>query len=246
MIVFLLKMLLFWLIGMVLSLYIHELGHVLVGIVNGWRFMLFTVGPLKIYRPTSEEKMTISFEKNVMNWFGVGAVVPKGKSNDNLDIWAKVLIGGPAASLAAAVLLLVSAMIFRSFFMLMFGLVSLAIGLVNYIPLPFRTGFFYNDGKRFKRIKSGGTAAEEEREIMNIIEKSVVYGEDAVVAEDECIALIKSEDPIYRYYGYYVLYYSAKDHDKTLAGKYRASAETLTDEVPRTVTKMFFLDDRVG
>ena len=236
------RMLCGWMIGTILSLYIHELGHVMVGIANGWKFILLTVGPLKIYRNDVHEKVKVGFEKNIMNWFGIGATVPVGHSSNNLHIWAKILIGGPVFSVVSGILLMTGAMCARNLFLLMFGLVSLAIGLVNAIPLPFRTGFFYNDGKRFKRIKEGGTSAREESEIMHIVEKGVIDGEKAIFHEKECTSLITSEDPIYRYYGYYILYYSAMEYDTDLAETYFRLAEALGKEVPKSVTKMFPVD----
>ena len=239
------RMLCGWMIGTILSLYIHELGHVMVGIANGWKLILLTVGPLKIYRNDVHDKVKVGFEKNIMNWFGIGATVPVGQDSDNLDIFADILIGGPVFSMVTGILLLTGAVCARNLFLLMFGLVSLAIGLVNAIPLPFRTGFFYNDGKRFKRIKEGGTSAREESEIMNIVEKGVIDGEKAIFHENECTSLITSEDPIYRYYGYYMLYHSAMKYDTQLAGNYFRLAEELGKEIPSSVIKMFPLDDKV-
>ena len=51
------RMLCGWMIGTIVSLYIHELGHVMVGIANGWKLILLTVGPLKIYRNDVHEKV---------------------------------------------------------------------------------------------------------------------------------------------------------------------------------------------
>ena len=77
------KMILFWIIGMILSLYIHELGHVTVGLFYHWKLFYFVVGPLKIYRDNMDESIKVGFETDVTHWFGMGATVPGKKDPDN-------------------------------------------------------------------------------------------------------------------------------------------------------------------
>lgn len=240
----LIEVIMFWIIGTILSLYIHEFGHLIVGFFYHWKLFYFVVGPLKFYRSNMEDPIKIGFETNILHWFGVGATVPRKKDPDNLNIWAKVLLAGPIFSLVGGVVCLGCALAFMSLFFLMVGLVSLAIGMINIVPSKLRTGLFYNDGTRYRRINGGGVSAKEEAAIMNIIEKAVIYGDDAVYEKEECVSLTGSLDPIYQYYGYYILYNSALNNDRDAAKEYHNHMEQLSKTVPKAVVNMFLIDDK--
>ena len=240
----LIEVILFWIIGTILSLYIHEFGHLIIGFFYHWKLFYFVVGPLKFYRSNMEGPIKIGFEPNILHWFGVGATVPRKKDLDNLNIWAKVLLAGPIFSLVGGLVCLGCALVFMSLFFLMVGLVSLAIGMINVVPSKLRTGLFYNDGTRYRRIKGGGSSAKEEAAIMNIIEKAVIYGDDAVYEKEECAPLTSSSDPIYQYYGYYILYNSALNNDCDAAKYYHNQMEQLSETVPKAVVNMFSMDDK--
>lgn len=238
------KVILYWIIGIIVSLYIHEFGHVFVGILYRWKLLYFVVGPIKFYRSDLKGSIKIGIETNILHWFGMGATVPRKKTSKNLKIWARVLLAGPVFSLIGSAAFFGCAFVYKSFALLMIGLVSLAIGLFNLVPSKLRTGLFYNDGTRSKRIKGGGAAADEEAAIMSIIEKSVVFGEEAVYENEDCVALTGSSDPIYQYYGYYILYSSAVHHDRDAADTYRMQMEQLKKAVPKAVVNMFSMDDK--
>ena len=235
------EMLISWLVGLVLALYIHEIGHLCVGLLNGWRFFTLSIGPMKLYRERMDEKIKLGFEENILNWCGVCATVPEEANDENIKIWARILIGGPIFSIVAGVFFLFMFFFYKKLFILMFGLDSLAIGLINIVPSSLRTGFFYNDGKRYKRIKNGGIAAKEEQEIMHIVEKAVVEGEEMQIKEEECMTLMNSEDYMYKYYAYYVMYTSFEKRDKVLAQKYCKLARSIDEKIPTSVKKMFLI-----
>ena len=237
------EMLIAWIIGLVIALYIHEIGHLCIGILNGWKFFTLSVGPLKLYRENIDEKIKIGFENNISCWFGVGATVPKEANEDNLKIWSKILIGGPLFSVFSGIIFIVLSIFYKKLFLFVFGLDSVAIGTINIIPSSLRTGFFYNDGKRYRRIKTGGVEAEEEQEIMHIIEKAVIEGNNAKIYEEECRKLMTSDDYIYRYYAYYILYNSYKNYDDIQAEKYCHLAKEIDDRIPESVKKMFLVGD---
>ena len=73
------EMLISWLVGLVLALYIHEIGHLCVGLLNGWRFFSLSIGPMKLYREHMDEKIKLGFEENILNWCGVCATFQKNQ-----------------------------------------------------------------------------------------------------------------------------------------------------------------------
>ncbi|MBQ1372005.1 MAG: M50 family metallopeptidase [Oscillospiraceae bacterium] len=239
---FLVKVLLYWIVGFVLALYLHEFGHLLVGLFHGWKFFMLTVGPVKLYREKLQDPIKLGFEPSAINWFGMGATLPPRQDPENLRVFGKILLGGPLSSILFGLLFLAGALCFQSFLLCMLSLSSLAIGIVNYIPMSIRTGFYFNDGTRFRRIRDGGAPAREEAELMNLIEKEIQFGEDVPIGEEECEALLASRDEIYRYFGYYVLLQSARKHDPDSVARYLAQAEALSRRIPASVSKQFPLE----
>lgn len=82
-----------------LSALIHELGHIICGLLNHWKLFMLVVGPIKFYRDTINSKIKIGIEKNVILWSGVGGTFPVKRSKDNINVWSKILLSGPLTSI---------------------------------------------------------------------------------------------------------------------------------------------------
>lgn len=240
----LISVIIYWVIGYILSLYIHEFGHLITGLLCGWKFSRLTIGPINIYRNT-DNKIKVEFEKNILCWFGMAATIPGEKKDSNIIIWRKILISGPLASLIFSLIFLICSLYLKSVMFLLFFLDSFAIGMINFIPMTIRSGLFYNDGMRYKRIKGNGREAQEEKEILCIIERYSVLGENAYISEDECQYLLSSDDYSFRYYGLFILYTSGKNNNRENAGIYLEKAEEIQDNVKKSVRMMFPLNDEV-
>ena len=65
-------------IGYFMSTIIHELGHVVCGLINRWKFYMLVVGPFKLYREDNDLNKGIKFgiEKNPALWGGCGGTFP--------------------------------------------------------------------------------------------------------------------------------------------------------------------------
>ena len=61
---------------------IHELGHVILGVFQQFRFYLFVVGPFGIKKDEAG-KVKLYFEKNVSLWGGVSATLPSDLDSNN-------------------------------------------------------------------------------------------------------------------------------------------------------------------
>lgn len=69
-------------VGYFMSTVIHELGHVICGMLHKWKFYTLVVGPLKLYRENLNSKVKLGIEKNPALWGGYGGAVPE-KFTDN-------------------------------------------------------------------------------------------------------------------------------------------------------------------
>ena len=81
----------------------HELGHLIAGIIQGFRFELFVVGPLGIKR--EKGKIKIYLNKNIQYYGGVAATLPIDASPENGKKFANLLLAGPIASILLSIIL---------------------------------------------------------------------------------------------------------------------------------------------
>ncbi len=221
-----------------LSTLIHELGHIVCGLLHHWQLYMLVVGPFKVYRETPEAKIKFALEKNVVMWFGVGGTLPVTESDENMNTWGKILLSGPLASIITGTVALILRVyiIKKSWFLLMFSLVSLAIGVMCLLPSKMKTGFLYNDGTRYKRLKNGGKEGDEERAIFKLIEMTCTNSEINHYPADMIAALINSDDYEMNYYGYYYNYYNAaQKQDKEEMAVQLSNMEKIRDKTSRIV-----------
>lgn len=156
---------------------LHELGHLLAGLAQGFKLMMYVVGPLGI-RMGENEKPEVYLNKDFSLMGGVAGTLPQ-KSEPNLrKKLAKVVLAGPITSFVIGVLGLGIVGIFmpegdlptgqKILFQLcgMGGFMSMAIFLAT--TLPKRTGMFYSDRGRAVRLLRPGLAAEKEEAMMQI------------------------------------------------------------------------------
>ena len=130
---------------------IHELGHILGGILVGFRFNSLRVSRIQIDRPF---KLSLYRGKSA-GASGWARMFPT--KTDYLAWRALVMISaGPAANLlTVSVLLLFPA---RGLLLAWFFTLSLMLGLINL--LPFRSGAYHSDGSRILMLLSNRARGE--------------------------------------------------------------------------------------
>lgn len=183
---------------------IHELGHLITGLVQGFKFQLFVVGPLGIKR--EEEKVVVYWNKNFAYYGGVAATTPVDDHPDNAKRFGKLLIAGPIASLLFAVLCLVLAATVGKPLGIIFyagGMISITIFLVTTIPS--RTGMFFTDRKRFQRLITPGKAQRVELAMLSIMGKYAADDSYRNIDKEQITELTSDELPFIRFYGLYNL-----------------------------------------
>ena len=234
--ILIIKILLSAVLCYLLSTLVHELGHVICGLLNHWKLFLLVVGPIKLYRESIESKVKIGIEKNVVLWAGVGGTLPIRKSEDNIKIWSKILLAGPMTSIIFGLLVFPFSLFFKSIFFLMLSLMPIAMGLMCIIPMKMKTGILYNDGTRYKRIKNGGQEEAEERALFQLIEISLFEKEEALYPNELIEPLLNSKDIELNYYGYYYSYRNAmKENNPEQANEQRLNMERIKSKVPKAI-----------
>src|SRR6056297_986158 len=186
----------------VVSGIVHELGHIIIGLMNGWKFSLVILGPLGL-KVDENGHIKAYFEKRISLWGGVGGTFPKEIKEDNIKIWSKILLGGPLASIIMGAIFLPLGIIKDNIIFILLGAMPLAMGIVSILPIPLKTGILYTDGGRLSRLNKGGQEADEEIALFKLTEYQNISG-DFSKFDINCIdPLLKSKDISINYYGYY-------------------------------------------
>ena len=60
-----------WVVAYFVCAFVHEGGHVVAGLLQGWKFYLLVVGPFKLYRDEKDDKVKFGLEKNMVLWGGI-------------------------------------------------------------------------------------------------------------------------------------------------------------------------------
>lgn len=147
-------------LGLWTVLLVHELGHLLAGLAQGNRFMLFAAGPLVVRR--IDGAVRVQFNRTAALWGGVAATIPEVVPGPALRAnLTRVVMWGPIASLlltlSCAALLPLGERTVRLYLVLT-ALASFGIFLATTVPS--RTGRFYTDGARLRMLREGGKAAD--------------------------------------------------------------------------------------
>lgn len=189
-----------------MSTLIHELGHVVCGLIHHWKLFMMVVGPMKLYRENMDSKLKIGIEKNPLLWCGVGGTLPTKESEENVKVWGRILLAGPLTSIVFGILMLPVFIVTKNVIVLLLCLMPIAMGVMCIIPMKMKTGFLYNDGTRYKRLRAGGQEGAEERAVFRLIEVTLFGGEEVIYPTELVEPLLASTDLDLQYYGYYYAY----------------------------------------
>ncbi|WP_459501747.1 M50 family metallopeptidase [Bacillus sp. C1] len=150
----------------VLVLAIHELGHVVFGLLNGLEFSFMAVGPIMVRK--EREKIRIRENKMWLYFGGVAMLLPPSIHIPNLSKkWAWTILGGPLTSFVFSIL---SCFVFlwgNNEFVLYFAMFHFVIFLATAIPLKGRA--FYTDGKQFLILIKADEKAERHLQSIRVM-----------------------------------------------------------------------------
>ncbi|MBE5107064.1 M50 family metallopeptidase [Bacillus thuringiensis] len=124
---------------------IHELGHVIFGLIFGLKFKFMTVGPITVQK----EKGKVCLRENKL-WAcfgGVATLVPPSIETPNLSKkWAWMTLGGPITSLLFGITSGYIYMVSYYQYLLYFSFFHFAIFAVTIVPIK---GTLMSDGMQF-------------------------------------------------------------------------------------------------
>lgn len=223
---------------------LHELGHLLTGLAQGFRFYLYVVGFLGIKRD-EHDRVKVYFNKDMQLFGGIAGSFPTKQMSNVLQKMAWVAAAGPITSLVTGFLFTWAAftmignlsaeapIIYKLFcgFTLFCAFFSFAIFAATTIPN--RTGPFFTDRARFFRLIRGGKEAEIEQATLELTTLSY-SGRRYRDLNWKQIELIQTDPaPMMRSVGeYYAYFYHLDRHEYELAHNYAVKLEIASVEMP--------------
>ncbi|MES5952383.1 M50 family metallopeptidase [Bacillus fungorum] len=124
---------------------IHELGHVVFGLIGGLNFKFMTVGPITFQK--EKGKVRIRENKLWMYFGGVVMLVPPSIETPNLSKkWAWMTLGGPITSLLFGITSGYIYMVSYYQYLLYFAVLHFVIFAATIVPIK---GTFLSDGMQF-------------------------------------------------------------------------------------------------
>ena len=165
-------------VGGLLAVLVHELGHVLLGRVNGFVFHWLSVGPFK----WQMVKGRLRFGWNTVSapTGGKAFCVPAG-AHDLRRRYLAYTAGGPLASALFAVVAMGTGALLPATLsgvgqvlggaLVLSGVLSAALGLITL--LPSRTGSFYSDGSRLWNLWRNSSGGQMELAVLSVMAASM-------------------------------------------------------------------------
>jgi hypothetical protein len=219
-------------------LMVHELGHLITGLVQGFGFDLFVVGFLGIKK--EEGKTRFYWNTNLGYYGGVAATSPRDDSKDNPQKFARVLLAGPIASVLFAIICLsVAGLLVKPLGMIVYtgGITSVAIFLATTIPS--KTGMFFTDRKRYQRLVTPGKAQQVELASLSIMGKFSKDHSYQNIKKEEIELLISEETPFVSYYGLFNMICWQLEHTGKVEENIKEQYEALSQKMTKSLVVTF-------
>jgi hypothetical protein len=219
----------------------HELGHVLAGLSQKFKFRLIAVGPLML----EQELGRLKFKRNTnFNTYGGLALCLPTDDRQLGRRFAIFAAGGPIASLLLSVLLLFGLIWIQLdtttplLFLLESGLfliclISFGIGILTSIPM--QADGFTSDGGRIWNLLKGGPAAQIEMALLHAVAQGSAGIRPALIDPEPLLtALEYSVNSPYKTYLNAILYNHYQDRgDLENAGSFLEAYLSGAETVPK-------------
>lgn len=162
-------------IALFVSVFAHELGHLIGGISQKFRFYKFTVGPFKLEKIKDDLRVGLNLNLNIAG--GLTVMLPPSNNFDKKKL-AWFIAGGPIASLLLFIILASSAFTLHTvygsngainyiiYFCWMTAVITLVLGIMSLIPEE-ETGL-ESDGLQLKDLLTGGERALIKQYVMQL------------------------------------------------------------------------------
>jgi len=227
-----------------LAIAFHELGHLISGLIQGFKTELYVVAFFGIKR--IDNKVKVIFNTNLQYFGGVAATSPKTllRENELIKKYKLIFISGPISSFILGVVSLVIVLnfdlVFNPFLGLL-GIMSLGIFLVT--TIPDRTGIFFTDRKRYQRLSDKGETGKTELAFLQIVNQTLLESNCKNIPLVKINILKQDNDKLIQFWGHYFEYQHYKDNgNKTGVEIIKQTLENYKQLMPKSIWKSLEID----
>ncbi len=214
----------------------HELGHIIVGLVQGFRFELFVVGPIGIKR--EKDKIALYFNKEIGYYGGASATYPINDNNGNVKKFGNILLAGPIASLLFALFCLsISFLIKKPFGIIFFIGFPLSTAIFLTTTIPSRSGMFFSDRKRFQRLNNPGKDRKVELALLNISSRFMIENSYKNVKMVDIDELTTDENSFIKLIGLFTLLCYQIENNGIFENDIKEQYDSSSLELPKSFVK---------
>lgn len=221
----------------IFAIFLHELGHLMAGLIQGFKLQLFVVAFLGIKR--EDDKVKFYFNKELQFFGGIAATSPQ-KITDNLKKqFAYILIAGPLSSLIFGALFLFLFSITDSIFNSSLGITGIiSSGLFIATTLPTKSGVFFTDRKRMQRLLDKGRIGDIEYSFLKTTSQLLIDAHYKNVSLKDLKMIQSDDEPIIQFWGHYYefMHFDEMGEEET-ALKIKNTLYLYKDCIPKTIWK---------
>jgi hypothetical protein len=223
--------------AIIAALAVHELGHLLTGLAQGFRFELFVVFLLGVRR--TEKGIKFYLNTNLSYMGGIAATVPITHGSEIRLKFAGAILAGPIASLLFAIICFLLMAFTKNtlwWLWLVAGGTSAALFLAT--TLPRKSGIFFTDRARFQRLMSKGQEGKSEEALLSLIAQSTIDSSCKTLSLNDARTLQADTEAFMRFWGYYYEYEHFKANDNVeLTDEAKAKLISIKTAIPDAVWK---------
>ncbi len=218
-----------------IAILLHELGHLLAGLIQGFKLQLFVVAFLGIKRV--DDKVVFYFNKDLQFFGGIAATSPQKITNYLKKQFAIILIAGPLSSLIFGILFLFLFKTSDSIFNSSIGIVGIiSSGLFLATTLPSKSGVFFTDRKRMQRLLDRGRIGEIEYSFLKTTSQFLIDTHYKNISLEDLKIIQSDEEPIIQFLGYYYEFkYLEEIGNQDMALTIKKHLDNYKEFVPKTI-----------
>ncbi len=220
-----------------IAILLHELGHLLAGLVQGFKLQLFVVAFLGIKRV--DDKVVFYFNKDLQFFGGIAATSPQKITNFLKKQFAYILIAGPLSSLVFGLIFLFLFKTTDSIFNSSIGIIGIiSSGLFLATTLPSKSGVFFTDRKRMQRLLDKGRVGEIEYSFLKTTSQLLIDTNYKNISLEDLKTIQSDEEPIIQFWGYYYEFkYLEEIGNQDMALTIKNHLNNYKELIPKTIWK---------
>ena len=220
-----------------IAILLHELGHLLAGLIQGFKLQLFVVAFLGIKRV--DDKVVFYFNKDLQFFGGIAATSPQKITNYLKKQFAYILIAGPLSSLVFGLIFLFLFKTTDSIFNSSIGIIGIiSSGLFLATTLPSKSGVFFTDRKRMQRLLDKGRVGEIEYSFLKTTSQLLIDAHYKNISLEDLKIIQSDDEPIIQFWGYYYEFkYFEEIGNQDMILTIKNHLNNYKEQIPKTIWK---------